>query len=90
MSTVDEKSKGLVAEVVEEIVEKTPSKDLGLFVKMIGVAFFIVALGMAISFVTRGMITVSYSKNTKNENTEKMKTVELVPDVSVVKEQLTR
>lgn len=53
-----EENKKAVAEAVEKVVEHAPKKDVGFLVKAIGVAIFIIAVGIAVSFVLYGKVTV--------------------------------
>ena len=47
-----------VAGVVDNAVNKASPKDVGFFLKMIGVAVLIIALGVAASFALRGSVSV--------------------------------
>ena len=59
---------GAIADMVEEAVKKAPARDVGLFLKMIGVAVFLIALGIAISFVMRGTVSFSTKADVKVGN----------------------
>ena len=48
-----------VAESLGEIAAHAPPRDVGIFMKTVGVAIFILALGAALSFIIRGSVTVS-------------------------------
>lgn len=52
--TADKKD---LSDVVEEAVKRAPKKDVGLFLKMVGIAIFIIAVGIAISFIKFGKVS---------------------------------
>ena len=45
-----------LAEAVEEAIKKSPKKDVGLFLKLLGIAVVIIATGIGGSLMVRGSV----------------------------------
>jgi hypothetical protein len=73
------------AEVIEAVVAAAPKKDVGIFLKMVGVAIFLVGLGIAISVIMRGTVSLESAKDKKPAGAVEQTINGLAPGQTVTK-----
>jgi len=67
------KRESVIAEAIEDVVEKAPKKDIGFLVRVIAVAIFIVAVGIAVMLVLRGQFSYTRENTKVNKKIEEKK-----------------
>lgn len=68
---------------VEAIVENAPKKDVGIFLRMVGVALFVIAMGIAVSFVLRGWVSADFSQTATINSGTSATTADAQPENAV-------